>query len=455
MTFHPREGGPRRSMRRGIGLSRREFMKRAGLAAGSLPLASAVLASCGKPPVDGRDATGQAFARPDRPVTLPLGAVEPIPDGLKPEEGPLEIYNWAEYLNPRVVKLFEERYGVKVNVNTFINMAEGITALTNTETNFDLFFPTPDLIGKLANGGQVRPLTKSYLPNLANVWDSLAGVVPDKPYYDVGAQYSVPYTVYTTGIGWRTDEVSMFPMPGPSEDEIPGLANPYDIFWDPKYRDAVHILDDYREAIAMVLLRSGVSDVNTDDDATRARNLQTASRDLIALRGEMNAKADITEYIDLPEGQSLIHQEWSGDMTWMRYYLPKNVEHTEQFRYWWPETGGVIGNDLMVVMAGGKNPVLAHLFIDHLLGWNPGNAADPGGGLVNFSWLGYVPPMKDYDVDDLVVGRGPWSAGRIVPPSLVNTIPVEADFERGVTLDGLAPDVEGQWQDAWELFRAG
>ena len=34
----------------------------------------------------------------------------------------------------------------------------------------------------------------------------------------------MPYTVYTTGIGWRTDMVA---------DDIAGMPNPYDVLWDP------------------------------------------------------------------------------------------------------------------------------------------------------------------------------------------------------------------------------
>ena len=27
------------------------------------------------------------------------------------------------------------------------------------------------------------------------------------PWYDQGGSYTVPYTIYTTGIGWRNDQV--------------------------------------------------------------------------------------------------------------------------------------------------------------------------------------------------------------------------------------------------------
>ena len=48
----------------------------------------------------------------------------------------------------------------------------------------------------------VRPLNHSYIGNLGNVWPGFAD-----PWYDGEARYSVPYSVYTTGVGWRTDQV--------------------------------------------------------------------------------------------------------------------------------------------------------------------------------------------------------------------------------------------------------
>ena len=53
----------------------------------------------------------------------------------------------------------------------------------------------------------------------------------------------MPYTVYTTGIGWRTDQVP---------EDIGALANPYDAFWDPEYKDKTAVIDDWHTAMAMV-----------------------------------------------------------------------------------------------------------------------------------------------------------------------------------------------------------
>src|SRR6478735_3559870 len=43
------------------------------------------------------------------------------------------------------------------------------------------------------------------------------------PWYDREARSTVPYTIYSTGIGWRTDMV---------HTDIAAMDNPYDVLWD-------------------------------------------------------------------------------------------------------------------------------------------------------------------------------------------------------------------------------
>ena len=50
----------------------------------------------------------------------------------------------------------------------------------------------------------MQPLNHEYLPNLEkNIWPEL-----QNPFYDRGARYTVPYVVWSDGIGWRNDKIS-------------------------------------------------------------------------------------------------------------------------------------------------------------------------------------------------------------------------------------------------------
>src|SRR6185503_3918330 len=132
-------------------------------------------------------------------------------------------------------------------------MDEAVEKLRTGSTKFDVFFPTPDVIGKVVAGKLLQPINQTYITNFDNVWPAL-----QDPFYDKGSQYSVPYTLYTTGVAYRTDRVAT----PPSE-----LSNGYDILWDPAYKGRIYILNDDREALGMALIRSGITDVNTEDEA--------------------------------------------------------------------------------------------------------------------------------------------------------------------------------------------
>lgn len=366
------------------------------------------------------------LARRDNPVTLPLFEDNPsIESGLEPESEQLKIYNWIDYIDKATLKKFGKEFGVKTpQVTIFNTMDEAVAKMRSGDVEFDIFFPTVDRLGKLVAAKLLQPINFDYVPNLAaNVWPQL-----QSPFYDVGSQYTVPYVIYTTGIGYRTDKVSP-----PPED----FSNPYDIFFDAKYKGRTFLLDDYREAMCMLLLRNGVMDVNTGDEAALAQVRQ----DLLDLTDAVNVKVSVLDYTYVPEGRAWLHQAWSGDFVSAQYYLPKGVDYTV-LGYWFPPDGrGLIGSDIITIPRTAKNPVLAHHFLNFML--------DETHAYENFfNFVGYQPPQVSLDPDRLV-------ADEVVPPHLASTVVRPEDFDNGVTLLELAPDVDARWQEIWADFKAG
>jgi spermidine/putrescine transport system substrate-binding protein len=415
MAYHPRERFDRRSF---LG---RSAALGAFLAAGG----PALLAACGGDD-DSTSSSGTPkvkLSRPDDPATLPLfDDVPAIADGKSPEKGTLKLFNYADYINPDVVKAFEKQTGSKVEITTFATMSEAVERLHAGRADFDVFFPTPDVIGKVVAGKLLQPLNKSYLPNLKNVWPSL-----QDPFYDKGARYSVPYTTYTTGIAYRRDRVDKEPS---------ALDNGYDILWDSAYRGKTFILNDNREALGMALLRQGNTDVNTEDAAT----IEKARADLVALDKAVDVKLGIEAYTKIPEGSATVHQAWSGDAVNAQYYLPKG-EKADVIGYWYPrDTGGVIGSDTIAIPRSAQHPVLAHHFLDFML--QTDNAIE------NYSWLGYQPPQTSLDPDKVI-------ADGYVPKHLADAIVRQEDFDRGVQLLQLSRAGEQVWDSAWSKFTSG
>jgi len=409
-------------------LDRRAFLTRSAAAALAVS-GGLLLQACGKRDPSGAapGAGGPRLASPTNPVSWPIQpGNEPIAGGLQPERGAtLKVYNWTEYIYKDVVTDFEKKYAkydVKVQVSTYGNMDEAVAKLRGGQVAFDVLFPTYDYLGKLVQGGFLRPLNHSYIENIDQVWP-----VFQNPFYDQGWHYSVPYTIYTSGIAWRVDKV---------EADVAGLANPWEALWDERYRGKVGILDDYREAIAMTLLKNGVTDVNTGDPA----HLNLARDQLVDLAKRVRPRVNTNDYIDLPEAKTWITHAWSGDMVNAQYYMPKG-QSAEVMRYWFPPDGkGLVNSDLIVLLRSGKNPVLGHLFLNHLLDYDV--------AVNNMSWNGYQPPQTKLDPGELV-------AQELLPPNLKTATVLPAWFDTGYRLLELSPEVDNLWHAAWQEFKAG
>jgi spermidine/putrescine transport system substrate-binding protein len=188
--------------------------------------------------------------------------------------------------------------------------------------------------------------------------------------------------------------------------------------------------------MAMVLLKQGKTDVNTSSEA----DLKMVGEQLQELVKATSPKVTITMYNDLPAGQMGLAQMWSGDIINAQSYLPEGTG-PEILRYWFPSDGkGLVDNDMLVTLKGGKNPVLAHLFINHML--NPEVAKE------NFSAIGYQPPQNTITPDSLVQEE-------FIPENLRSAIVKPEYFETGYRLLELDAANETAWRNVWQAFQAG
>ena len=373
-------------------------------------------------------AGGIPIASPQNPIKWPINpGNEPIASGLEPEaNATLRLYNYPDYIDKGVVKGFEKEYAdynVKVELSTFNDYPEALTKIRSGSVPFDITFLSYNYMGRLVYGDLIRPLNHDYIPNMAaNIWEEF-----QNPFYDLEWQYTVPYTIYSTGIGWRSDLIP---------EAIGARPNPYDVFWDSKYAGEIAVLDDDREVIGMTILRDGGTDVNTADLAVLG-----AARDaMLEMLSLSRPRVTISGYTDIPEGVMSLSQVWSGDMLAAINYLPQDVD-ASVLRYWFPQDGlGMVNNDFLCVLKGGENPVLAHHFLNYMLT----NEAS----LANLSWNGYQPPLKMLTPETMV-------ADGYIPDNLKEAVVLPEWFVAGYPVLELPPEVEAEYQAIWQQFKAG
>jgi len=403
-------------------MPRRRFLKGgAALSALAAVGAGGLLTGCAS------DLTGSGtlpLPRRDNPVKWPVFAGNTaIKSGLQPEQNAsLQVYIWEAYINQACVNHFAKKYNCKVQLTTFNTMNEALAKL-RSGLSFDVLVgATPDVLGQLIEGQLAQPLNHSYIPNISQAWPDYTS-----PFYDVGWQYTVPYTIYTTGISWRKDHVPENPAT---------MKNPWSMLWQPKYRGRVAILDDYREGISLGLLKNGITDLNTTD----YKQIGLSRQSLENLTGLTGLRIANTDYSDIPGGQTWITNAWSGDIAAAPSYLPKGVS-ADVIGYWFPADGrGPINNDTNVVLKTASNPVLAHLFLNYML--------DLPVVLENISWNGYMQPLTGVTPQVLVKEE-------IIPPSLTSTVVRQSDFKRGLYELQLPVDADALWQQAWLVVSNG
>jgi spermidine/putrescine transport system substrate-binding protein len=438
---HPRERS---------GLTRRQLVKRA--AGGAFGLSAAgVLAGCENTTeplgVSGGGSAGPAgklvvqkpvgpgglpLPRPDNAVTWAITPEnKPIAEGRPVERGPLNVYNYADYVDPVTLKKFQKQYGAAVKVATYNSADEAIAKLAAGAVAFDVIVGlTGANIVNLIAQKLLQPLNHAYLPNLAkNIWPEL-----QDPFYDRGSRYTVPYVVWMDGIGWRNDVIKA---------DIAAMDVPWDVFWHSQpYRGKVGVLDDKRDALSMPLqrdaMRSGIRpDLNTEDPL----QIDRSGSDLGQLNGICNVKVTITDYQTLPEAKTVLHQSWSGDLlSGAFYYMPKGTK-PDVLSFWGPDTNGVVQNDFLCIGRAAKNPVLAHRFLDFML--DERNAYN---NFVNF--VGYTPPQKAIDAEALIK-QG------LIPRSLARAVVRPDQFAANQELLQLSVEGERVWDQAWSKFKAG
>lgn len=430
-------------------LSRREFLRRASAAGIAMPTAAALLAACGSgaqtgvgsspsSSAGGSNAFGTGgiagapypLARPDAPVTWKIQSDnQPIASGMNPESGTtLQVLRWPYYLDDGVLKAFEKKYKCKVQITEFTDMDKGLQKIASGQAAFDMLFGMNVwAVGRSIAAKQLRPYNLDYVPNLkANVWDSF-----QSPFYDVGSQYTLPYSVWSTGIFWRNDKVTIDPA---------SMANPYDVFWDSAPKGKTALLANAQDVLAMPMFRDGRTDVNVTDPAVITKAKDDIAQIATAVGG---LRYDHTDYNDVPAGKTWLHQSWTGNVSDAVVFLPK-LSQADNLSYFWPGSSGHpanVDNDVIVLLKTGQAPVLAHLLANWLL--------ENDNSLANFkNTTGYQMPIKAMSPDAMV------SSG-IVPEHLSSVIVAESDFTKGSRELELAPDVDALWQQAFSELTAG
>jgi spermidine/putrescine transport system substrate-binding protein len=261
-------------------------------------------------------------------------------------------------------------------VTTFASIDEALNKVASGAITPDVWVPDSEHIYQLAQSKLIQPINHSYIPNLDTVIPAAAD-----PWYDTGARYTSPNYINTFGIGWRNDLVKIDPV---------SMSNPWNVFWDAPKGTTMGMLNSAAyDAIGMSLIRNG-----SDLESVSHAEITAAAHELSLLKP---VKWQYTSFQPLGTGVEKLAFAYNGDFAVIGSYLPKSVP-LSAVSYYFPAAGnGVILNDCWVIPKSAKNPVLAHLFMNHFL--------ELQSAIDNFRNVGYQTMLKDLTIDKLTTAK--------------------------------------------------
>jgi putrescine transport system substrate-binding protein len=272
------------------------------------------------------------------------------------DERVVNVYNWSDYIEPKVLDDFTKETGIKVQYDTFDANETLETKLLAGKSGYDIVVPTAYFLERQIKGGVFQKLDKSKLKNLGNVWPDIAKRLA---VYDPGNQFAVNYMWGTTGIGYNVK--AMRERLGP-ESKI----DSWDIIFKPdnlaKFRDCgIHMLDSADD-----ILPSALHFLGLNPDSNDPKELERAGELLMEIR-PLVRKFHSSEYLNaLAGGEICLVVGWSGDIKQSQKRAAE-AKNGVEIGYAIPKEGAQMFFDNLAIPKDAKHVDDAHAFIDYLL----------------------------------------------------------------------------------------
>lgn len=278
-----------------------------------------------------------------------------LSEGSKSGKGTITVYNWGEYIDPDLIKQFEEETGIKVIYETFDSNEGMMSKIEQGGTSYDISVPSEYMIEMMKEKDLLLPIDYSKIPNIKHIDPYFLDLA-----FDPGNEFSVPYFWGTVGIAFN---------PTLLEGQT---FETWDDLWNPSLKQRVILVDSARETIGM-----GLNSLGYSLNSTNLQELREATDKLKSL--SPNVKAVIGDEVT----QLMINNEAAVSLTWSGQAADMMYEN-EDIDYVVPEEGSNLWFDNIVIPKTAKNIDGAHAFINFML--------DPEVAAQNADYVGYSTP---------------------------------------------------------------
>jgi putrescine transport system substrate-binding protein len=270
------------------------------------------------------------------------------------EEKVVNVYNWSDYIDPKVLEQFTAETGIKVNYDVFDSNEVLETKLLAGNTGYDVVVPSASFLERQIKAGVFMKLDRSQLPNWGNLDPEILQRVA---LHDPGNEHSVNHLWGTTGIGYNEGKVKAIDANAPVDS--------WNLVFDPKqaakYKDCgISVLDAPSEIVGAVLAWLG-----KDPNSQSPDDLKLAEEKLMAIRPYIRM-IHSSNYIDaLANGEICVAVGWSGDILQSRDRAAE-ANQGNVIKYNVPKEGTIVWFDMYAIPADAPHPGNAHAFINYM-----------------------------------------------------------------------------------------
>ena len=267
----------------------------------------------------------------------------------------VNVYNWNDYIDPRVLEDFTRETGIKVVYDTYDNNEIVETKMLAGKSGYDIVVPSGPFLQRLIKAGVFEKLDRARLPNAKNLWDEVSRKLA---VYDPGNLYAINYMWGTTGIGINVDKV---------KERLGDLPlNSWDLVLKPamvdKLKDCgVHMLDAPEDMFPGVLRALGL-----DPSSKKPEEITRAADHLMKVRSAVR-KFHSSEYINaLAAGDICIAVGYSGDVLQARRRAAE-AGNGVRIDYLIPREGALMWFDSFAIPADAPNKDNAYTFLNYMM----------------------------------------------------------------------------------------
>lgn len=271
------------------------------------------------------------------------------------EDKVLNVYNWTDYIDPKLLEKFTAETGIKVQYDVYDSLETLEGKLLAGKSGYDVVVPTAEpTFSRLIRAGAMQPLDKAKIPNLKNEDPALMTRVETS---DPGNRYGAIYLWGTLGLGVVPAKIKPLAPDAPTSS--------WDLLLKPEWAKklapcGIVMMDSAIDTIPSVLKYLGKNPESSDP-----KDLEAVEKTLMAIRPYIKTFASGGALEMLAAGDICVAMDYSGDV--VQAASRAKEAKKDEVAYVLPKEFTEYTFDMLAVPKDAPHPQNAMLFINFLL----------------------------------------------------------------------------------------